>query len=104
MAAIGSVAVADMNGDGLLDLVVAHGGWQSLGTLIQQPDGTFTTGTRPELRGAVATRNPDGTAQLRFKDGTRVSFDSIKGGLWALRTREPQPRWGVVERASRVRD
>jgi hypothetical protein len=37
------VAVADMNGDGLLDLVVAHGGWQSLGTLIQQPDGTFAT-------------------------------------------------------------
>ena len=43
------IAVADMNGDGLLDLVVAHGGWQSLGTLIQQPDGSFTSETLDPL-------------------------------------------------------
>lgn len=35
------VRAADMNGDGLADLVVVHGGWQTVSTYLQQPDGTF---------------------------------------------------------------
>jgi hypothetical protein len=40
-----AVAAADMDGDGLQDLIVAHGGWQSLGTLLRQPDGSFAAET-----------------------------------------------------------
>jgi hypothetical protein len=35
------VRVADVNGDGRLDVVVAHGGWNALGAYLQQPDGTL---------------------------------------------------------------
>jgi hypothetical protein len=35
------IAAADLNGDGLTDLEVAHGGWQSLGILLRQSDGSF---------------------------------------------------------------
>ncbi len=36
-----AIKAADMNHDGLADLVVVHGGWQSLSTYYQQPDGTM---------------------------------------------------------------
>lgn len=32
---------ADINGDGLTDLLVLHGGWATLGVYLQQPDGTL---------------------------------------------------------------
>src|SRR2546426_1655441 len=51
--------------------------------------------------------NPDdgGTPErLRGPGGTRLSFGPITDGLWALRTREPQHRWDVVERAVRAPD
>jgi hypothetical protein len=72
------IAVADMNGDGLLDLVVAHGGWQSLGTLIQQPDGTYVTETLDPLPYAssyapqslaVGDLNGDGRPDVALVDG-----------------------------------
>lgn len=72
------VAVADMNGDGLPDLVVAHGGWQSLGTLIQQPDGTFAPETLDPLPYAnqyepqslaVGDLNGDGRPDVALVDG-----------------------------------
>src|SRR5207249_2076891 len=51
--------------------------------------------------------NPDdgGTPErLRGPGGTRLSFGPITDGLWALRKREPQHRWDVVERAVRAPD
>jgi hypothetical protein len=39
------IAAADLDSDGLTDLVVAHGGWQSLGILSRQPDGSFAPET-----------------------------------------------------------
>jgi hypothetical protein len=41
-----SIKTADMNSDGRADLVVAHGGGQSLSTYLQLPDGTLR---RPKL-------------------------------------------------------
>jgi hypothetical protein len=35
------VRVADVNGDGRPDVVVAHGGWNALGVYLQQADGTL---------------------------------------------------------------
>ena len=37
------VEVVDVNGDGLSDIVTAHGGWLALGVYLQQPDGTLAT-------------------------------------------------------------
>jgi hypothetical protein len=34
-----SVAIEDLNADGRLDVVVAHGGWHRVGVLLQRPDG-----------------------------------------------------------------
>jgi len=44
-----AIAAADLDGDGLPDLIVAHGGWQSLGTLLGQPDGGFAAETLDPL-------------------------------------------------------
>ena len=41
-----------------------------------QPDNTYTNSSYPFLRGVIVTVNPDGTYQMRFKDGMLYTFDS----------------------------
>jgi RHS repeat-associated protein len=53
-------------------------------TLNSQPDGTFRTFTNPAWRDAAARVNQDGTAQLRRKDGTVLTFD--QSGLLSTHT------------------
>jgi len=54
--------------------------------LAQQADGTFSTATSTRMRGLVATRNLDGSAQIRLKDGTQKLFDA-NGFLVAIKDR-----------------
>ncbi len=51
-----------------------------------QADSTFSTTTSTRMRGLVATRNLDGTAQIRLKDGTQKLFDA-NGFLVAIKDR-----------------
>lgn len=46
------------------------------GTLSLQPDGTYANTTLPALRGITATLNPDGSRQIRLKDGRVKRFDT----------------------------
>lgn len=43
----------------------------------RNPSGILTNGTVPSLQGAVLTANGDGTAQIRFKSGTLLSFRPV---------------------------
>jgi YD repeat-containing protein len=42
---------------------------------LRQPDWTYVNPDYPAYRGAVLTRNPDGTSTLRYKDGTLWTFN-----------------------------
>lgn len=55
-------------------LAYISGFGQSL--LSRQADGTYSNAARPGLRGMIATRNPDGSGQVRLKDGTALTFDT----------------------------
>ena len=67
--------------------LILHGGSSDALILIQgndsrapfskNPDGTFTNGTNPSLKGAVITNQAGGARLLRFKDGTKWFFSSI---------------------------
>ena len=55
-----SVAVADFNGDGIVDLAVANGGGANVSVLLGKSDGTFTyfvpdVATRPGTAGRLLT-------------------------------------------------
>ena len=59
---------------GTQTLAYISGFGQSL--LSRQADGTYSNAARPGLRGMIATRNPDGSGQVRLKDGTALTFDT----------------------------
>lgn len=69
--------------------------------LALQPDGTFSTATSTIMRGLVATRNLDGTAQIRLKDGMLKLFD-VNGFLVGIKDRNGNTVTIVRDGAGRI--
>jgi len=82
-----SVAVADVNGDGKLDLVVANEGSSTVGVLLGNGDGTFqsaivfgSSGNYP-VSIAVADVNGDGKPDLVVANLCDINCSSVNGGV-----------------------
>jgi hypothetical protein len=91
----------DVNGDGRLDLVVAHGGWDYAGVYLQQPDNTFTT----EQLYYMGRQYFDASSGLDVGDINRDGLPDIvvgsAGGLVVLRqTPIVGPTTSLVAQAS----
>jgi RHS repeat-associated protein len=67
---------------------------------LRQADGTFVNTDLPAYRGAVLTRNPDGTTTLRYKDGTVWTFSSTG---WLIRQADRNGNTIFVQRDSQNR-
>jgi hypothetical protein len=79
-----SVAVADLNGDGILDLAVANKGDNTVSILLGKGDGTFQaavsypTGAGPSFV-AVADLNNDGIPDLVAADSSGSTLTVLLG-------------------------
>jgi hypothetical protein len=79
--------VADLNGDGRVDLVITHGSQVPIRLLVllQNPDGTFTQGDDFELNGgeavqALADLNADGRPDAILLYGTSLGYALLNDG------------------------
>ncbi|MET0334630.1 MAG: FG-GAP-like repeat-containing protein [Rhizobacter sp.] len=111
----GALAVADLNGDGRLDVVVAHDGWRSVGVYLQGVDGVLGEEERYEgtdgsgnLQGvAVGDVNGDGRPDiaqaglsLMVNRGAPSSAPAMNGRLQTATSSTPLRWWtGVAGRA-----
>jgi len=86
LAAPQAVVVADLNGDGATDIVVANTGWDTLGILLGKGDGTFQAVKEIQLTSAPVTVvaadfNGDGNADLAVPNN---QGDTIPGASNAI--------------------
>jgi hypothetical protein len=83
------IRIGDMNGDGLLDRLVAH--QKSLWIEYANSGGNFTQGpsaaldeTIADFVGGYAPMNVNGTPQVMVGSKTKITFLSLSGDAWAV--------------------
>ena len=67
---------------------------------VRQIDGTYANLDLPTYRGAILTRNPDGTTTLRYKDGMVWTFNSAG---WLIRQTDRNNNTVFIQRDSQNR-